>query len=399
MSECNVSSSVQNDLLQISLAGRIDSANAAAVEASVLELRQANATASVCIDAEKLEYISSAGLRILLKLQKGEKQKVQVLNVKPEVYEIFDVTGFVEILDVKKALRKVSIEGCERLGVGGTGAVYRLSGDTIVKVYHPHITLQQIEQERKFAKTAFVQGVPTAIAFDIVRCGDSYGTVYELLDSDTFARAIVKHPEKFDEYMDKYVALVNTLHGIHVPAGSFDSIKDVLHPRIDLVAKYMEPGEVELMHSMVDDMRDTDTLVHGDLHPGNIMLQGDELMIIDMADMTTGAPIYDLTCLYRDLVSAAQSAPQIIEQSVGMKTDMIAKVWQGFITRYLGTTDAAEIDAYEKKLQLLYMFNLVPMMALAPAEMLEHAIPRLTAVLRQVVIPNEKVLRQMLSTL
>ena len=73
-----------------------------------------------------MEYISSAGLRVLLKLTKivGD---VTVNNVSGEVYEIFDVTSFTEILNVKKAMRKVSVKGLEKIGEGGNGIVYRLN--------------------------------------------------------------------------------------------------------------------------------------------------------------------------------------------------------------------------------------------------------------------------------
>ena len=87
------------------------------------------------LDASQLEYISSAGLRVLLKLAKAVGD-VTVNNVSSDVYEIFSVTGFTEILNVKKALREVSIEGCEMIGAGGYGSVYRIDAETIVRVYH-----------------------------------------------------------------------------------------------------------------------------------------------------------------------------------------------------------------------------------------------------------------------
>ena len=62
----------------------------------------------ITLDAAELEYISSAGLRVLLNLKKGTKCKVSVINVSHEIYDIFNVTGFDNILDVKKALRELA---------------------------------------------------------------------------------------------------------------------------------------------------------------------------------------------------------------------------------------------------------------------------------------------------
>ena len=67
------------------------------------------------IDASGLDYISSAGLRVLLKLRK-RLATLSVIDVSPDVFEIFEVTGFSQLMDVQKRLRAVSIEGCEVMG-------------------------------------------------------------------------------------------------------------------------------------------------------------------------------------------------------------------------------------------------------------------------------------------
>lgn len=86
------------------------------------------------LDAKNLEYISSAGLRVLLKLRK-EQPDLEISHVSNDVYAIFEVTGFTDLLTIKRQLREISVEGCKILGKGGSGTVYRLSEDTIVKVF------------------------------------------------------------------------------------------------------------------------------------------------------------------------------------------------------------------------------------------------------------------------
>ena len=68
-----------------------------------------NASPRLC--ADRLEYISSAGLRVLMKLRKKAGKALPVLNVSPEVFEVFEMTGFTELLDVKKRLREIAVEG------------------------------------------------------------------------------------------------------------------------------------------------------------------------------------------------------------------------------------------------------------------------------------------------
>ena len=85
----------------IMITGRIDSNNAKQFEDELLAAVGENSETAT-LDAAELEYISSAGLRVFLKLKKSIKGSVNVINVSPEVYDIFEVTGFTSLLSVKK---------------------------------------------------------------------------------------------------------------------------------------------------------------------------------------------------------------------------------------------------------------------------------------------------------
>lgn len=69
------------------------------------------------LDAGQLEYISSAGLRILLRLKKNYPE-LKITGVNAAVYDILEMTGFTEMMTVEKAYRVVSVEGCEEIGRG-----------------------------------------------------------------------------------------------------------------------------------------------------------------------------------------------------------------------------------------------------------------------------------------
>ena len=178
----------------INLEGRIDTNNAAEVEKMITSSIESHPGEEVAVDASKLEYISSAGLRVLMKVRKETDKPVAITEVSPEVFEIFETTGFTDLLDVSKRLREISVDGCEKLGEGGNGAVYRIDDDKIVKVYKSTVSQAEVDKERSFAKTAFINGVPSVIAYDTVKVGDSLGVVFEMLRSDTLGHAIVANP-------------------------------------------------------------------------------------------------------------------------------------------------------------------------------------------------------------
>ena len=75
--------------------GRIDSNNAAAWEEKLLKLANENKEGDLVLDANDLSYISSAGLRVLMKLRKTTGKEFSVINLSPEVYEIFHTKKFI----------------------------------------------------------------------------------------------------------------------------------------------------------------------------------------------------------------------------------------------------------------------------------------------------------------
>ena len=391
---------VENGTLALMPEGRIDSTNAAAFEKEIEEALAANPGAALVVDAGKLEYISSAGLRVLMKLRKQAGKALPVMNVSPEVYEIFDMTGFTELLDVKKRLREISVEGCELIGQGGNGSVYRLDADTIVKVYKPWMRLSDIQRERDFARTAFVNGIPSVIAYDVVKVGDCLGVVFEMLKSDTLGHAMRDHPDRLEEYVDKYVALAKTLHTTHVPEGSFTRIQEVYRDRVKNLGQWCSEEEIALLNRIIDDIPNADTVTHNDLHPGNIMLQDGELVLIDMPEVTMGPPICDLTSIYRDMISAPQSgSSNAMEQSAGMPNDLILKVGKLFFKKYTGIKDPAELEAYFKRLGLLYAFNVVLVVGSGSERAAQNAPFIMDKLLRGVVIPNEQAIKALYKTL
>ena len=184
---------VDNGILYVDLAGRIDASNAQDVESGIFALVEANPGNALVLDADDLEYISSAGLRVVLKLRKAFP-KLAIINVSSAVYEIFEMTGFTEMVNIRKAFRKLSVDGCEFIARGSNGAVYRYDDETIVKVYFNQDALPEIKHEQENARKAFVLGMNTAIPYDIVRVGEGYGTVAEMLKAKSLSKMIREDP-------------------------------------------------------------------------------------------------------------------------------------------------------------------------------------------------------------
>ena len=203
----NVTYRVDKDILYIAIEGRVDASNAALTEEKIFAIKNDNPGKYIVIDADNLEYISSAGLRVILKVRK-EEPKLAIINVSSDVYEVFDMTGFTDMVTVEKAYPRMSVEGCEFIAKGANGAVYRYDDETIIKTYFAKDALPEIKQERENARRAFVLGINTAIPYGIVRVGDGYGTGTELLNATSVTTLIRKSPDDLTEAVGYYIDML-----------------------------------------------------------------------------------------------------------------------------------------------------------------------------------------------
>ena len=316
--------------------GRIDSNNAPEFEKELMAALPAE------IDAGELEYISSAGLRVLLKLSKAVGE-LTVMNVSSEVYEIFDVTGFTTILNVKKALREISVEGCEVIGAGGYGTVYRIDAETIVKVYH-HAGLDFIEKERELSKKAFLLGVPTAISFDTVKVGDKYGVVYEMLDAKTAAQLITANPASLQQLGQLSAVTLKKLHAITPDEGDFPSKKEVFSAWVKSIAQYLEADEVQTILDYIESIPDRNTFLHGDYNSKNVMVKDGEVLLIDIGDAGVGHPAFDIAGLMLSyLIMPNATDPERVLALLGFDPSLAQNMWGVMCGTYFMTGDPQEI--------------------------------------------------------
>ncbi len=89
----------ENEVLTMYLSGRITAENAEELEAGVMHGIEEYKPSHAVVDLEETEYISSAGLRVIMKIVKMDI-KVDLINAGDEIYEVLDMTGFTRMTEV-----------------------------------------------------------------------------------------------------------------------------------------------------------------------------------------------------------------------------------------------------------------------------------------------------------
>lgn len=347
-----IEASTDGKVLTVDLIGHVDSGNAMDVEAEIRTACKENQHEELLIDADRLEYISSAGLRIILRLRR-EYPNLQIVNVNKDVYEVFEMTGFTEMVDIQKAFRRISVAGCEVIGQGANGKVYRIDEDTIVKIYYDENALPDIKRERELARKAFVLGIPTAIPYDVVRVGDGYGSVYELLNASSFASLIIKDPSRLDELVRMSVDLLKKIHSTIVKPEDMPDMKAVAAGWGEFLKDYLPAEQYQKLHDLIAAVPDDNHMMHGDFHLKNVMLQDDETLLIDMDTICHGHPIFEFGSIFNAYQGYCALDHENCLNFLGIDYETCTEIYRKTLKYYFDDKSDAEIEAISHKAEII----------------------------------------------
>ena len=364
----------KDGVLTLFLEGSFDTNNAEEIGGQMENIRNENPDGKLVLDVEDLEYISSAGLRQILKLRKKEAD-IRIINCSSSIYEIFEMTGFTEMIDIEKGFRKISIEGSEKIGEGSNGIVYRINPDTIVKVYKNSDALDEIKRERELAKTALVMGINTAIPFDVVKVGDKYGSVFELLNAKSLTKLINEDPANKDKYIKIFADMLKEIHSKPIKNDLLpDEKKKALEWVEWLEGKIPEATYVKL-HKLVEGIPEHRYLLHGDYHTNNVHYENGEAILIDMDTLAYGHPIFEFASIYLAYRGFGEMNRDDVTQFLKLDWDTAQEIMEKLFSFYFeGKDDSFIEDVLNKAKVISYTRVLRRTMRRRPdeKELIEH---------------------------
>lgn len=349
---------VTDQILTIYLEGRIDSTTSSDTEKEIFKICDSNEFEQLVFDVDKVQYFSSAGLRVLLRTLKRYR-KMKVVNASPDVYDIMEMTGFTEILSVEKGYRHVTVEGCTVIGKGAKGTVYRLDPETIIKVYYTPDSVDEIHKERKLARTAFILGIPTAISYDVVKAydaikdGEFYGSVFELLNATSLSKMLQDGTNTVEECVKLSIDLLKIIHGTEVEPDQMPPVKDKIMKRAKCVVPYLPEQIGKKLIDLMEAIPDDNHMLHGDYHMKNVMVQDGEPLLIDMDTICYGHPIFELALMYTAYIGFGEVNEQETESFFDLSKEVTDAFWKQSLAAYLDTDDQARINDVETKASII----------------------------------------------
>ncbi|MCQ2441476.1 MAG: phosphotransferase, partial [Clostridia bacterium] len=239
------------------------------------------------------------------------------------------------------------------IGQGANGKVYRLDPDTIIKVYLNPDSLSDIHRERELARTAFVAGIPTAIPYDVVKVGEGYGSVFELLSAKSFAKLIAAEPDNLDKYVALYVDLLKKIHSTIINSGNIPNQKEVTLDWVKFLKEYLPQSTYDKLYKLVDAIPESKYLMHGDYHIKNVMMQGDEVLLIDMDTLCLGNPVFEFASIFLAYVGFSELDHDNVIKFLGIPFEVSGQIWKKTLEMYFDTTDEATLDDIANKAKII----------------------------------------------
>ena len=253
--------------------------------------------------------------------------------------------------------KQIDLNDYVQTGEGGTSLTYtHKTRAALAKLFNQGSEAEQAEEEFVTARAVFDMGIPTPEPLQLISDGKRRGVEYELISNKrSLTRIISQEPERLEEISLTFARMVRELHTQKANTSRFTSVKERLR------CFYQEKGDrvteeyKERALNFIDKSPEADTCLHGDLHIGNVITDGQRNMWIDLGQFSYGEPEWDLGWMWT-----------ICNQIDGQRSDFLLHVtpetlkthWDIFLPAYLGTNDKAKIGEYTRRLIPYYAVRL-----------------------------------------
>jgi uncharacterized protein (TIGR02172 family) len=186
-----------------------------------------------------------------------------------------------------------------------------------------------------------------------VRVGEGYGTVTELLNATSISGMLKNNPENLSEPMKHYVDMLKTMHSINVEEGQLPDMRETALSWVDLVSEHIPKEQGAKLRALIEAVPKQNTLLHGDYHTNNVMVQNGEPLLIDMDTLCVGHPVFELGSMYNALIGYSELDHPNTERFFGYTFETAEKFWHLALPAYLGTDDEQTCQSVAEKAMIV----------------------------------------------
>ena len=246
-------------------------------------------------------------------------------------------------------IEKINLEDYFQTGEGGTALTYNhKNGKTLAKLFMHNRAADTARREFRINQVVYELGLPTPQPIRLITDGTRFGAEYELISPKrSFTRIISQEPDKLVPLSERFAVLAKQIHQTPADTTRLPDMRELVGTWIDRLVNF--PNDIkERFHRFLDSVPATPTCLHGDLHIGNIITDGNRDLWIDVGDFAYGVPEWDLGMMYYSShFLNAERADNIFH----LDNDTLKAHWDAFAPVYYGTDSQEVLDAEIKKLE------------------------------------------------
>ena len=264
---------------------------------------------------------------------------------------------------MNEEIQRINLDDYIQTGEGGTALTYtHKDGLSLAKLYNPGFEADRAKAEFLTARAVFELGIPSPEPFRLITDGERSGAEYELIKNKrSYTRIISQEPERLEEISLKFARMAKELHAKQADTTRLQSYKQRIANFYH--EKNMVPEDYkQRVLQFLDTVPDTPRCLHGDLHIGNIITDGQRDLWIDLGEFAYGVPEWDLALLW----TMCHNMPgDRVEHIFHITHDTMQAHWDIFFPAYLGTSDPQAIREATQRLlpyyaaKVPYIFHMV----------------------------------------
>lgn len=227
----------------------------------------------------------------------------------------------------------------ELVGRGRTSDVYAYGTDSVVKVAHDDVPHDWPNFEAELTNAVWELGVAAPKVHDVVMINDRPAVVFERIAGPSMWQQMVDRPQDTPALAQELAAIQKTLLQIGIPQGIPDLV-DRLVRKIRLASglSVEERAEAELL---VELLPRGAALLHGDLHPGNVLMGQNGPIVIDWFDASIGHPVADVV---RSSILMQPNEGAVPRHLPGATHQMLQQLHHTYLAAFRSELEVAVID-------------------------------------------------------
>lgn len=243
---------------------------------------------------------------------------------------------------------RINLEDYIQTGEGGTALTYNhKDGKTLAKLFMSGFAADTAKHEFLINQVVYESGLPTPKPIRLLTDGERFGAEYELINNKrSFTRIISQEPDKLVPFSERFAVLAKQIHQTPADTTRLPDMRELAGTWIDRLADF--PDELKRrFHRFLETVPSTPTCLHGDLHIGNIITDGQRDLWIDVGDFAYGVPEWDLGMMY---YSSHFLSPERADNIFHLDNDTLRAHWDAFAPVYYGTDSKEALEAEVRKL-------------------------------------------------